>query len=113
MRRSRELTADIKSGKQKTDEHWLEKYTPIANHIDDNAGFDLGQGYGSMFETFGEELEFVHKTMNEAPKRVWKIIDCEGESYLTSGFHLVNRMGYIISKEDSQPEDENIDFLFD
>ena len=102
-----------KDYKPKTDEHWLEKYTPIANHIDTNASFDLGMGYGSMFETYGEEEAFVRKTAQETPKKVWTILECDGEMYLANGMHFVNRFGFIISIEDCLPEDENIDFLFD
>ena len=33
---------------------WEEKYKPIQNHIDTNASYS-----GAMFETFGEEVEYV------------------------------------------------------
>lgn len=94
-------------------EHWLEKFTPKFNHIDTNASFDLGFGQGSMFETFGEEVEYVREFFKENPKKVWTIIDAEGELYLIAGLHFVNRMGYILSNEDWTEEELQKDYLFD
>lgn len=94
-------------------EHWLDKFTPKLNHIDTNAGFDLGFGQGSMFETFGEELEYVREFQKENPNKVWTIVDSEGELYLIAGLHFVNRMGYILSNEDWAEEDLQEEYLFD
>ena len=41
-----------------TEEEWFETYKPIPNHIDENASFNDGE-HGYMFETYGEEVEFV------------------------------------------------------
>jgi hypothetical protein len=95
-------------------DNWLDIYTPKRNHIDENAGFDLGTGHGSMFETFGEELDFVREFGKENPKKVWTIIDGDGEDLcLIAGYHFVNRLGYILSEEDALDEHLEKDFLFD
>ena len=75
-----------------TEEHFDENFNPIENHIDQNAGWN-----GCMFETYGEELEFVKKQPNNT---VWTIVtgDDDSMSYI-SGFHFVNRIGYLITKE--------------
>ena len=50
---------------------------------------------GCLFETFGEELDFVRK---QHPSTVWTLVDGEdGDMYLLSGMHFVNRIGYLIS----------------
>jgi hypothetical protein len=83
-----------------TEEQFDEQFTPVQNHIDDNASFD-----GCMFETYGEELEYV-KQMAEQ-NRVVTIIEGDdehkndsGESvacmYYITGYHLVNRIGFLI-----------------
>jgi len=70
---------------------WEEKYKPITNHLDDNAS--LG---GVMFETYGEELEFVRAQTN---KNIWTYQDGdEGSLIITSGFRLIDRIGYVITE---------------
>jgi len=58
------------------------------NHLDKNASFD-----DCMFETFGKEVEFV-KSVD--PTRVLTITDCDGQSCISPGFHIVNRLGYLV-----------------
>ena len=87
---------------QLTEIEFDEKFSLVKNHLDKNASFD-----GNMFETFGEELEFVKQMAKE--NRVVTIIegDCEqdefGEEtpcmYYSSGYHLVNRIGFLVTKE--------------
>ena len=74
-----------------TFDEWCEQYKPIKNHIDTNASFD-----GEMFETYGEELEFV-KAADE--DRIWMYGDGDdGGSYIWNGWHFVNRIGYFITE---------------
>jgi hypothetical protein len=70
---------------------FVETYKPITNHIDINASFD-----GLMFETYGDEYEFV-KQANE--KHIWMYGDGDdGGSYVWSGWGFVNRIGYFITE---------------
>lgn len=72
-------------------DEWVDTYKPITNHIDTNASFD-----GLMFETYGEEVEFV-KAQDE--NRIWMYGDGDdGGSYLWSGWGFVNRIGYFITE---------------
>jgi len=84
-----------------TEDEFYARFTPCKNELDDSASFD-----GCMFETYGEELELVQKTNHFAPKRVWTIIECEGKIYFDSGYHFVNRMGYLITEEEVEPDVE-------
>jgi len=81
--------------KQKTDDDFYEKFNPIKNMVDDNASFD-----GCMFETYGEELMFVQEVNSGCPKKVWTILDCDGNLYIGAGYHHINRMGYLITEEE-------------
>jgi len=74
-----------------TEEQFYEQFELIPNHIDNNASFS-----GDMFETYGEELEFVRELAKQ--KRVVTIIEGDEGMYYTSGMHLVNRIGYLITK---------------
>ena len=75
---------------------WVETYKPIYNHIDDNASFQDETGQGMMFETYGEEVEFV-KSQN--PANIWMYGDGDdGESHIWSGWGFVNRIGYFITE---------------
>jgi hypothetical protein len=74
-----------------TEDEWFETYKPIKNHIDVNASFD-----GHMFETYGDEVEFVKST---PPNHIWMYGDGDdGGSYLWSGWGFVNRIGYFITE---------------
>jgi hypothetical protein len=54
-----------------------------------------GPWNGTMFETYGKELEQVKKA---DPDKVWTLLDNDGEMTIAAGFHFVNRMGYMITE---------------
>lgn len=84
-----------------TEDEFYERFTPCKNELDKNASFD-----GCMFETFGEELDIVRTTNLHAPKRVWTIVEVDGRMYYESGYHFVNRMGYLITEEEIEEDVE-------
>ncbi len=47
-------------------EDWVKQYKPIYNHIDKNASFQDESDNGLMFETYGDEVEFV-KSFDSIP----------------------------------------------
>ena len=77
-----------------TEEEWFEQFKPIPNHLDENASFNDGD-HGYMFETYGEELEFVKA---QEPNRIWTYFDGDdGGTYISDGYHVVNRIGYFVT----------------
>lgn len=69
---------------------FLETYKPILNSIDANASFD-----GLAFETYGDELKFV---IDQPDDHVVTLVEGDdGGTYLTAGFHVVNRLNYMIT----------------
>lgn len=70
-------------------------FRPIPNHLHSNASEDFGEG-GCLFETYGEELDYVRARPSS---RIWTIIDGDEETVIVSGYHLVNRIGYILTEE--------------
>ena len=82
-------------------DEWLTTYKPITNHIDPNASFDNGEG-GIMFETYGDEVEFVK---SQSPENIWMYGDGDdGGSYIWSGWGFVNRLGYFITEVPCPPD---------
>ena len=78
-------------------DEWAATYKPIKNHIDTNSSFD-----GEMFETYGDELEFV-KAQDE--DRIWMYGDGDdGGCYIWNGWHYVNRIGYFITSVPCPPD---------
>jgi hypothetical protein len=70
---------------------WVDQYQPIQNPFDKNAGYE-----GCMFETYGEENEFVLDKLNR--NTVWTLITGDNEeSWIIPGYHIVNRMGFFIT----------------
>lgn len=83
---------------------FLTKFKPVLNPYDDNASWD-----GFLLETYGIEYEYVKATYNINPQRVWTIIDGdEGPPILISGWHYVNRLGYIVTAIEFDPKFEYI-----
>lgn len=84
-----------------TEDEFYERFTPCKNEINENASFG-----GCLFETYGEELEIIRKTNHFAPKRVWTIVETDGKIYYQSGYHFVNRLGYLITEETVENDTE-------
>lgn len=80
-----------------TEEEFEEQYKPQDNHIvgPENASFN-----GKLFETYGEELHYVLSLANNkgTANRVWTIIEGDEGMCYAAGYHLVNRIGYIITE---------------
>jgi hypothetical protein len=79
-----------------TEDEFYNEFNCVKNHLNDNASFD-----GYMFETYGEELQHIQGLCkNDVMKQtVWTIIEAEGKLFYISGFHYVNRFGYLITEE--------------
>ncbi len=87
-----------------TEDKWFETYRPIKNPHEKDASFD-----GYMFETYGKELAQVLVT---DPRLVWTYVEVDGNLYIASGFHSVNRLGYFIT-EQICPDNTDIEILAD
>ncbi|HDR9103444.1 TPA: hypothetical protein QDB04_000164 [Burkholderia vietnamiensis] len=68
-------------------------YKPVQNPLRKHASWG-----GCMFETYGPELLHVLDTMKTRPNCVWTVVACDGAITVTSGYYLVNRMGYLITE---------------
>ena len=83
-----------------TEEEFAAAYPLIPNHLDPNAGWSNGEGPGCLFETYGEEFEFVSR---QDPATVWTFVDGENEQLVISGLHYLNRIGYLVSTKPVPP----------
>ena len=73
-----------------TYDDWCAAYAPLKNPVRKDAPFD-----GTMFETFGDELAFVR---DQPADRIWSLVQGDdGDLYVVSGYHLVNRLGYFVT----------------
>ncbi len=78
-----------------TEDEFNDQYPLQKNHLNPNASWATDNGPGCLFETFGEELEFVQR---QDPATVWTVVDGEdGDLYIVNGFLFVNRVGYLVS----------------
>ena len=102
-----------------TDTEFYTKYNPEYNQVlikelqaKEDTGSTLPEDIcsfgGCMYETFGEELEYVRK---QPTNRIWTIIDEEDKLFFIAGFHIVNRLGYLIT--DEEWSDEYEEYLID
>ena len=85
-----------------TMEEWEYHFKPIDNPIDKNAS--LG---GAMFETYGEEYDYVAAIGHREPNRIWTYMDDDnGDTVIINAWAFVNRIGYLITEK---PYDDSID----
>jgi len=95
-----------------TEDNFDEVFKPQTNHLErakanksiadeDVCGFN-----GWMYETYGEDLDFVRKTAQENPKKVWTILDGDEGMFYVTGFHHVNRIGYFVCEVEFDEEQE-------
>ena len=78
-----------------SEEEFDDRYPLVPNHLNPSAGWARGEGCGCLFETHGEEFEFVRRY---DPRKVWTLVDGDdGDMYLVNGLHVVNRVGYLLS----------------
>lgn len=69
-----------------TYDYWVDTFQPITNSIRNNGELD--------YETYGEEFEYVSL---QDPKNVWTEVDGDSGTYITAGFHYINRVQYYIT----------------
>lgn len=98
-----------------SEDKFYDEYKPIKNHLDKNAGWD-----GCLYETFGDELDYCFE-LAKKENRVWTIIECDDEDgeypdddenedyvptcfYIVSGFHYVNRIGFMVTEKQYKEE---------
>jgi hypothetical protein len=80
-----------------SEEEFDAAYPLVPNHINPRAGWVVGaDGRGCLFETYGDEFDYVRRFDR---LRVWTLIDGDdGDLYVVSGLHCVNRVGYLLSR---------------
>ena len=98
------------------DDFWS-NYKPQINHLerakqpDSVEDEDICSWAGCMYETYGEDISYILSLANDKTgvnyKRVWTIIECEDTFVVSAGYHLVNRMGYLVTENPwDDPDDE-------
>jgi hypothetical protein len=80
-------------------------YTLVANPITPDASFDE-----CLLETYGADHDHVLHVLNTHPDRVWTVVEGDRGEYVIAGYHVVNRIGYLITTEDVQPEHRDFEF---
>jgi hypothetical protein len=76
---------------------WVERFRPIRNHLTAGTAID-----GYVFLPDGEDFEFVSR---QPELTIWTFLICDGRWYIDSGFHYVNREGYLITEVPIGPDE--------
>lgn len=82
-----------------TYEAWVERFRPIRNPFDRNAGID-----GCLFQAYGQEWDFV---TNSPDGCIWTLIVTDlirtSVMHIGDGVHIVNREGYLVTELPANP----------
>jgi hypothetical protein len=73
-------------------EEFFKRFKPVKNPFDAHAEFD-----GYAFGLGGEEYAYVEAMRKADPGRVWTLVDGDVSTWLSSGYHYVNREFYVIT----------------
>lgn len=85
-------------------EEWVAQFRPIRNpFIHDNRD-------EYAFETFGKEHELVKLMQKKQPRCVWTLIDYDGGSCISEGYHHVDRQLYYLT---NIPAAEGVSYTID
>ena len=89
----------------------LSKFLPDSSdkgHFLDNYSFIEKKGVNGIgqFETYGKDLEYVKRVQKSNPKTLWTIVETEDGLYAIPGYHYVNRMLYVVTKEKWKSKNE-------
>ncbi len=80
-----------------TEDEFDARFPLVENHLNPQASWAFGEGRGCLFETYGDEFEFVRR---QNPAKVWTITDGDdGHWTVVNGLHFINRVGYLISRD--------------
>lgn len=86
-----------------TFEDWKKTYRPIKNHLRESAPYD-----GCMFETFGEEKDYIFKVAcgpRYDTRRVWTLFD---DDTIANGYWRINRLGYFVTEVPFQGKEAQV-----
>jgi hypothetical protein len=85
-----------------TENQFDERFTRLDNHFYNDPN-DCSFG-GSLYETYGEERDFVNEAVINPMKKkhLWTIVESDdGDTLLyMSGYHIVNRIGFFFTQEE-------------
>lgn len=75
---------------------FVEEFEPMPNQFNKDASF-----CGYMFETYGEESEFIKLESQKNPKNIWTALDDDERGVvIINGYYVLDSIGYFISKKE-------------
>lgn len=92
-------------------EAWWDEFVPTGNPTS-NSGPHIGDE-PKMFETFSPDVEVAWAAHLKNPRTVWTLLDCDGDLYISAGWHHVNRLGYYITEKPWEDRHLQEDILID
>lgn len=98
-----------------TEENFDDIFKPQINHFQREkqpksvADEDLTGFNGQLYETYGEELEYVHE-LSKTTKKVWTIVEGDDNTmFYCAGFHYVNRIGFLVCEVEYEDGQEDVE----
>ena len=85
-----------------TEDEWIDKYKPMLSPVQ-GYGFDFGDGDTLLDMSEPSEFDLVEQTPDN---RIWTAVENDGVITIVSGYHRVNRIGFIITQEAFNESDD-------
>jgi len=87
-------------------DEWAEKYKPQEFSFGSESGLHENlEENGVVFTRIGKKQPEFGEVVKADPNTVWTELEVDGLSYIVSGFHVVNSVGYFITEEPFDPNE--------
>ncbi|MBQ68942.1 hypothetical protein CL689_02650 [Candidatus Saccharibacteria bacterium] len=87
-------------------DEWAEKYKPQEFSFGSESGLHENlEENGVVFTRIGKKQPEFGEVVKADPNKVWTELEVDGLSYIVSGFHVVNSVGYFITEEPFDPNE--------
>lgn len=78
----------------KTIDDFIKEFKPITNPLNPLSAFN-----GCLYETYGDELNLVSNTyLYDTSRKIWTLVEEDGDTFIISGYQIINRLGYFITE---------------
>lgn len=86
-------------------DEWAAKYKPQEFSFGSDSGFHENlEENGVAFTRIGKRQPEFGEVVKADPNKVWTELEVDGLSYIVSGYHVVNSVGYFITEVPFEPD---------
>jgi len=95
-------TPAVTTQKTMTIDAFMDNYKPVKNHF--NEAEETESFQSRVYDINDIQLAFIKAMLTILPKQVWTVLEVGGTTIISSGYHFVDRAGYMITEVPADAE---------